>query len=81
MNFQTRRSRAGPAFALAIALFLPVLYVLSIGPAVLILEATGPNHELEEAARVFYLPLIWLHENTPLRKPLDAYVEFWETLL
>jgi hypothetical protein len=81
MNSQSRRWRSGWALALAMALLLPALYVLSIGPAVPILEATGPNYQIEEAARMFYFPVIWLHENTPLEEPLEQYVEFWEDLV
>jgi hypothetical protein len=75
MDSQKRRSRSGPAIALLIALFLPVLYVLSVGPATIIFEGASP--EVHYALRVFYYPLAWLHENTPLRGPLEAYVEFW----
>ena len=80
MDSQTRRWRSGPAIALVIALLLPMLYVLSIGPAVYVLKATGPNRELEEAVEVFYFPVEFLHQTTPLRGPLEAYVEFWENL-
>lgn len=80
MDSETRRSRGGLAIALVIALLLPIFYVLSIGPAVYALKATGPNRELEEAAGVFYFPVIFLHQTTPLRGPLEAYVEFWEDL-
>lgn len=80
MDSETRRSRGGLAAALVIALLLPIVYVLSIGPVVYVLKTTGRNPELEEAAHVFYFPLIFLHQTTPLREPLDAYVEFWEDL-
>ncbi len=80
MDSQTRRWRSGLAIALVIALLLPIFYVLSIGPAVYVLRATGPNREQEEAAEVFYFPLIFLHQTTPLREPIEAYVEFWEDL-
>jgi len=80
MNAPTRRWKGGPAIALGMALLLPILYVLSIGPAAYLVRATGPSPELEEAAQWFYFPVVWLHENTPLHKPLNAYVEFWEDL-
>jgi hypothetical protein len=28
--------------------------------------------------RVFYSPLDWLHGNTPLKKPLEWYVQLWQ---
>jgi hypothetical protein len=36
--------------------------------------------EVQAAIRVLYAPIAWLHNNTPLEGPLDAYVEFWEGL-
>ena len=80
MDSQTGRWRSATAIALVMALLLPIFYVLSIGPAVYVLKATGPNRELEKAAEVFYFPVIWLHGIPPLRGPLEAYVEFWEDL-
>jgi hypothetical protein len=56
-------------------LLLPVLYVLSLGPAVMIVDRTGMG---EDFAKIFYYPLIWLHENTPLAGPLEWYVSLWE---
>ena len=80
MDSPTGRWKGGTAIALVIALFLPMFYVLSIGPAVYLMKATGPNRQLEEAASVFYFPVIFLHQTTPLRGPIEAYVEFWEDL-
>jgi hypothetical protein len=57
------------------AAMLPVLYVLSVGPAAYVIERTRSG---QEAGRLFYAPLIWLHDNTPLRGPLEWYVRSWE---
>jgi hypothetical protein len=27
-----------------------------------------------------YRPVIWLHDHTPLEKPLERYVHWWSTL-
>lgn len=59
---------------LAILVLVPILYVLSIGPVVAVLKKTGTG---EEAVLVFYAPVIWLHENTPLKEPLEKYGELW----
>jgi hypothetical protein len=75
MDCQERRSRSGPARAVLIALFVPVLYVLSVGPATIIFDDASP--EVRYAIQVFYYPLAWLHDNTPLQGPLQAYVEIW----
>ena len=55
-------------------LLLPVLYVLSIGPVVAAVKRTGKG---EDAAMSFYAPVIWLHNNTPLEKPLEWDAELW----
>ena len=61
---------------LLVVVLLPVLYVLSLGPAVLLVDTTNSD-ELMAAFVVVYYPLLWLHANTWLRKPLDAYVDLW----
>ena len=70
--------RAGsPAPVVASLLFvllLPFLYVLSIGPVVAISEKTGRGHH---AVEVVYAPVIWLHEHTFLKEPLERYAEVW----
>jgi len=59
---------------LAILILVPIFYVLSVGPVVAIIEKTGRGRE---AAVIFYAPVIWLHDNTPLEKPLERYAELW----
>ena len=51
-----------------------VLYVLSVGPASLIADKYPATMGVLNA---FYAPIIWLHANTFLEKPLDVYVELW----
>ena len=54
---------------------LPVLYVLSIGPAaVIVAKRDLPNDALVVK---FYAPVIWLHGHTPLRGPLENYLALW----
>lgn len=55
---------------------IPVLYVLSIGPVARVIRSAQPVRA-PHWVDVVYFPLIWLHENTPLEKPLDWYVEVW----
>jgi len=74
MSAESKRTGSGAAVALVLALLLPILYVLSIGPVGALVEKTGVG---EEAAWVFYAPVIWLHDNTPLKEPLEAYAELW----
>ena len=60
------------AIAAAIA---PLLYVLSVGPAIAISEIFPKS---EPAFRAFYIPVIWLHDHTVLRGPLESYARLWQ---
>ena len=53
---------------------LPLLYVLSTGPVV-VLAARGmiPESFIEAV----YQPLIWFIDKTGQREPIDSYVEAW----
>ena len=53
---------------------LVLIYVLSVGPVALYCEKM---HSDAPAVRQFYLPLIWLHDHTVLRRPLEMYLELW----
>lgn len=60
-----------------LTLLTPLLYFLSIGPAILIHEH-APK-QLQEAIELFYYPVIMLAETFPLfRKLLQAYGSLWE---
>ena len=58
----------------AVLVILPVLYVLSVGPAALIAKRNGGTGA---GFRRFYQPVIWLHDHTFFQKPLEVYVELW----
>jgi hypothetical protein len=68
------RSRENmPCWALFLAA-LPLLYVLSMGPVALMAEKTRlPSRPV----KAFYTPLIWLHDHTFLKQPLEWYVGLW----
>jgi hypothetical protein len=52
-----------------------MLYLLSIGPAVLLASKTGRGEGLME---VLYAPVQWLGDYVPLLDaPLDAYISLW----
>jgi len=53
---------------------VPCLYVLSMGPVV---AAAGRNQANVPTIRAIYSPVIWLHHNTPLKKPLELYAKLW----
>ena len=58
----------------AAAALLGLLYMLSSAPAALL--ATKHPACLPDVAR-FYYPITWLHNHTPLKKPLEAYGMIW----
>ena len=59
------------------ALALPILYFFSIGPVVFLAEKTDMYPDL---LLKVYSPVVWLHDHTVLKKPLEDYVNFWDHL-
>ena len=57
-----------------LALVIPILYVLNIGPAIKYLRGTSFTDTLE----IPYAPAIRLHENTLLIGSLEDYVKPWK---
>lgn len=60
---------------LVTTVLLPLLYVLSLGPAVMLLERGRVDAEFWNW---FYGPLRWLYDQAEFIQPfLDWYVELW----
>jgi hypothetical protein len=57
-----------------LGLMLLPLYVLSVGPFILLCDTMGWGRS---AVAVVYAPLVWLYNHTPLQGPLDWYVSLW----
>ena len=76
LNRRVAKLSAGrKAFMLTLMSFACfVTYVLSIGPAIAIVEATNSG---EDVIRIFYGPVIWLHDHTFLHSFLEWYSELW----
>ncbi len=72
-NVETNSRSRTFAWIGTLVILLPLLYVLSIGPAAVIASKTRYAGNI----RQFYLPVIWLHEHTVLKRPLEIYVGFW----
>jgi hypothetical protein len=53
-----------------------LLYVLSLGPVVG-MQAKQRDWYFGPALSVFYMPLEWTYEKTPLQKPLGMYLRLW----
>lgn len=62
-------------YVTAIVIGLPIIYFLSVGPAVVIV-VKAPS--LRTPVRAIYTPVIWLHDHTSLKKTMDSYLGFWE---
>jgi hypothetical protein len=74
MADQTRKGGAGTVLALALVL-APVLYVLSFGPADYAMKYSGGRRI--KTLMTAYAPVVWLHDHTALRGPLERYEAFW----
>jgi hypothetical protein len=59
---------------LLIPILIAAIYVLSLGPAALLCERMGWD---AAPFRGFYAPLLWLHDNTQPRAPLEWYEALW----
>lgn len=79
MDSEPARSSRSAGGTLLI-LLLPFLYMLSSGPAMFVLVKWHPGPAYNKVATSFYAPLGWLHDHTPLRKPLAFYVDWWVAL-
>jgi hypothetical protein len=66
--------RAFHHFTVAVVV-LPLIYLLSVGPAVVVV-VKAPR--LRDPVRAVYAPMIWLHDHTSLKKTMDSYLGFWE---
>jgi hypothetical protein len=65
--------KPGLAWVLVVAA-LPLLYMFSIGPAAAFIKVYP---QTEETLTKIYFPIILLHKHTPLREPLEWWVELW----
>lgn len=63
--------------AVGCVVLLPIFYVLSIGPMVMAADFGIIPPSFEPMLEIIYMPVVLLHEYTPLREPLEWYVELW----
>ncbi|OYW29072.1 MAG: hypothetical protein B7Z47_05205 [Chthoniobacter sp. 12-60-6] len=76
----SRTSDKNTAGLMAVLLLLPLVYLLSIGPMGFLLEKFHVPMSMRSYVLAFYRPVIWLHNNTPLKQPLEAYARWWSDL-
>ena len=69
-------SKGSSGWLVLFLIVAPLLYVLSIGPVAALVSRA--NNGLNAASlRKIYAPVIWLHDHTIMKKPLEAYVQLW----
>ena len=73
---QTSDPKGSSGWLIILVVAVPLLYVLSIGPAEAVFSRTKNSRTINLLGKV-YAPVIWLHDHTILKKPLEAYVELW----
>lgn len=61
-------------------LMLPVIYVLSIGPVIFAVEKLHAKASMQKPVMTFYTPIVWLHDHTALKQPIERYVDWWGKL-
>lgn len=72
-NRESRPKDAWVIFPLVLV-FSCVLYVLSVAPVAALAEVLDLPRD---SVKRVYAPVRWLHDHTPLRKPLEWYMELW----
>ena len=66
---------SGAVLAFLVLLLLPILYFLSVGPAILLVNQGVVN---EEVLDIVYFPLIQIYDLMPaLQAPMDWYLSLW----
>ncbi len=87
MSEELPRKSHGVAWALAVFIAAPVLYLLSVPPVVIIAEKIAPvfpskSTSLPPKWAVDYAKLYgWLADNTPLKEPSRHYIGWWLDVL
>jgi hypothetical protein len=77
---EKRNSAAAPLTIATIAILLPIVYVLSIGPVARLANYGRASNETVRRINGFYKPLIKACSRTGTLPILEAYVEWWDKL-
>ena len=54
-----------------------VVYILSMGPAVVLAESRNHKGPICRILSITHGPLVWAYEKAPLHKPLGIYLHLW----
>ncbi len=62
-------------FIFIMAIFLlPILYLLSSGPVAWLFQV---NNWSTQSVKAFYAPVVYLHDNTALKNPIEFYFKLF----
>ena len=67
--------KSGPTGWIILVAAAPLLYILSIGP-VGALTKNKATSTVNMVRKVYY-PVVWLHDQIPLKGPIEAYANLW----
>lgn len=69
----------GLGWVAALVVGLPLLYLLSTGPVILMMDKTNGFGGVVtwDMLREFYQPVEWLYEHTFLKQPIELYLQLW----
>ena len=66
---------SGAVLAFLLLVLLPILYFLSLGPAILLVNQGVVN---EDTLEIVYFPVILVYDvMPPLQAPIDWYIRLW----
>lgn len=54
-----------------------IVYLLCIGPFVMLVDRQVVSGKMEAMLEVIYAPVEWAYDNTPLHKPIGMYLHLW----
>ena len=76
---EPQRAKRALGFVAALAIGLPVFYLLSYGPVVLIVDKTnGFGGKVSwDMVKIFYSPIGWLYYHTFMKHPIEMYLQLW----
>jgi len=77
MSAEKEQKSQAAAWTITLVL-VPVLYLLSYGPARYLNMKLTPSSAVDAFMDVFGAPYNWLHANTPFEKQLEDYVIWWQ---
>jgi hypothetical protein len=71
---QENQNNTASIITIVLVIAIPLFYVLSIGP---VLAVVKKSRLPKKPFGIIYSPVVWLADNTPLKKPLYKYAELW----